>query len=266
MVLLVLLTLPVIAYVTMVGFVRLNWMTLNYEKEQVPYSLGVFILYTYIAFAFLSPIFTPVFSIISFIYVMGVWATGLLDDLYGEKETKGLKGHVKQFLRKGIISTGLLKLIGTVVFTTILLLYLQPTFWYEWLRYGLILLLTPHVMNLFDTRPLRVWKVSLLYGAFFLPLLEMMPFFIYLFLLSFFFVFYVMEGHKVAMLGDNGATLIGAILGLLTIFHATVLQQWLLLSFLILLTVIAERISFSRWIEKSKFLRVIDQWGINSSK
>ena len=257
-------TLPFVAIVTMLLFYKLKWATTNYLGNLVPYSLGCFVLYSFLLFGFFAPFHTAVFSGISMLYLVGIWFIGLIDDRFGDRKTKGLKGHISAFLYKRTVSTGMLKIFGTVVLTYFLLFFLDLKSMEQWFRFAILLLLTPHVMNLFDTRPLRVWKVSLLHCALFLPLLDFMPFSYYLYIVTFFFIFYVLEGHAVAMLGDNGATLIGGILALLTIFHAPVQQQYEVISLLVLLTIFAERVSFSQWIEKHPILRFVDSWGISS--
>lgn len=258
------LLLIVIAYFSMVIFAKLGWSVQNFEGKKVPYSLGIFILFSYSLFLLLFVEQTYIIAI--WIYLLGIWFTGLLDDWFGTKTEKGLKGHLKAFIYKGIFSTGILKIFSTAIFTYYVLISIHVQTFAEWIRYGIILLLAPHIMNLFDTRPLRVWKVSLLYGCLFLPWLQIFPLSAYLYLMSFYFIFYVFEGHKIAMLGDNGATLIGAIFAIMTIMHASVAQQWGLIAIFFLLTIIAEKISFSRFIAKYPILKWIDEIGVHTSK
>lgn len=256
--------LPVIAYITMVLFYKLKWTVMNFEGEYIPYSLGAYTIISYFLFQFLFIEQVIFFALI--LYLSGIWFIGLVDDRLGNKEQKGLKGHIMAFITKGKISTGILKITTTIFFASIFILYIQPVTVGEWIRYGIILILTPHIFNLFDTRPLRVWKISLLYGSLFLPLLQFMPFSAYLYIVTFFFVFYVFEGHKIAMLGDNGATLIGGIFAVMTIMHASISQQWTLIGLFFLLTALSEKISFSKFIEKSNVLRWLDGLGIASTK
>lgn len=256
--------LPIIAFLSMFLFYHLDWTTKNYEGDRIPYSLGVYIIFSYFLFQYLY-IEQAVFLAL-ILYLSGIWAVGLVDDRFGSLEQKGLRGHIKAFITEGKLSTGILKITSTVVLSFYFILYLQPLTTVEWIRYGIILVLTPHIFNLFDTRPLRVWKVSLLYGSLFLLLLQYMPFSAYLYLVTFFFVFYVFEGHKIAMLGDNGATLIGGIFAVITIMQASISQQWTLIGLFFLLTILAEKTSFSRVIEKSNVLKWLDRLGIASSK
>ncbi|MEB1806526.1 MAG: hypothetical protein LPK26_04325 [Bacillaceae bacterium] len=257
-------TLPLVAIASMLLFTRMNWTSTNFLKRSIPYSIGFFVLYSYMTFAIFSPWDIYVFSGISMIYLFGLWLIGLVDDVMGDRRTKGLKGHLRKLIQEGTFSTALLKLTGTIMLAYIWISLMEPATVEQWIRYSIILILTPHVMNLFDTRPLRVWKVSLLHAAIFLPYVVVdVTFAYYLFLLSFFFLFYVLDGHAVAMLGDNGATLIGGILAIVTVLYAPVLQQYIVITLLIILTVIAERISFSKWIEKHPLMKRVDKWGLS---
>ncbi|OLO42826.1 hypothetical protein BTR23_02165 [Alkalihalophilus pseudofirmus] len=257
-------TLPLVAIATMVFFTRMNWITINFLQKSVPYSIGSFVLYSYFIFAIFSPWEIQLFSGVSIVYLLGLWLVGLIDDMIGDKQTKGLKGHIRAFIKEGTFSTALLKLTSTLILTYLWILLLAPSTIEQWVRYSLILILTPHVMNLFDTRPLRVWKVTLLHIPIFLPYVVVnVPFSYYLFLLTFLFIFYVLEGHAVAMLGDNGATLMGGILAIITVSHTTVQQQYIVISLLVLLTIVAEKISFTKWIEKHPLMKIVDQWGLS---
>ncbi|UOE95944.1 hypothetical protein [Alkalihalobacillus sp. LMS39] len=260
------LLLPIIAYASAILFLQCGWFTFNYEHKKIPYSLGVLVVFCLLGFLLAFQRETTVLTTMSVIYIIGVWFIGLIDDIFGAKKTKGLKGHFLHFIRHGKISTGLLKVGGTVGLAFAYLLTLQPQSLEEWVRTGIILILTPHIMNLFDTRPLRVWKISFVYSLFFVSVFAAMPFTFYLYLLTYFFVHYVLEGHKVAMLGDNGATALGAILAVLTASYAPIQYQWYVILLFCTLTLLAEKVSFSRWIEQSPILRRIDSWGVYSSK
>lgn len=254
----------IIAYSSMKLFNKLNWTVANFEGKQVPYSLGIYVFISYVLFQllFIEQTNQSVF----WIYCFGIWFSGMLDDWFGNKNEKGLRGHLRAFLLNGTISTGIIKILATVVLALYVIATLKLQTIDEWIRFGIILILTPHIMNLFDTRPLRVWKVSLLFGSLFFPFLQALPLSAYLYLLTFYFIFFVFEGHKLAMLGDNGATLIGAVFGVLMIMQTTIKQQWALIVIFFFLTIIAEKISFSRFIAKYRILKWIDQIGVHSSK
>ncbi|KHF39526.1 hypothetical protein [Halalkalibacter okhensis] len=255
------LSMPIIAFLSMISFQRMDLGVLNYEGKFVPYSLGVVIIYSYSYLFALTPGIES-FSVASFVFVFLIWLLGLVDDVFGKSYPKGLKGHVLYALQRKRITTGLLKAIGTIV-VAMIFLWMTPIYSYVSVVMALGLLIGfPHVMNLFDTRPLRVWKGTICFVLVVL-LVNPLPSFIYIVMvLTVFYVWYVLEGYRKAMLGDNGATLIGAILAVVAIYHLQVGVQLVVLVVLSFCILIAEKYSFSTIIEQSPLLRMIDQVGI----
>ncbi len=160
----------------------------------------------------------------------------------------------------------MLKLCGTLIVSFLFTLSIQPASWLIALRSFLLLSWFPHVMNLFDTRPLRVWKLSLLYAALLLLLGPALSFLEMLYITTAFYLVFILDGHKKAMLGDNGATTIGAILAVFTLTQRSEPFQWGVTFVLLFLLILAERISFSRVINQLPVLRWIDQIGVFSKK
>lgn len=245
-------------------FIKNNLEVENFEGKKVPYSLGIFIFVSYFFFHLLFIerwTYEP-----GWFYLFSLWLTGFIDDLYGTKNEKGLRGHFKALFLHGTMSTGILKIVITAIFVGYVLIFSWPLTFAEWLCFGLILMLAPHVMNLFDTRPLRVWKASLLYFIVLLPFLPSFSIQAYIYIAIVFIIFFLFEGYKLAMLGDNGATLIGGIIALWTVKYVPIALQWLFVGNFLILTVMAERISFSEWIEKYRLLKWIDRLGVQSTK
>ncbi|MFC0471019.1 hypothetical protein ACFFHM_11140 [Halalkalibacter kiskunsagensis] len=255
-------SLPVVAYLSMIAFQTMNLGVLNYEGKQVPYSLGVVIIYSFaFAYAF-PPQINETLSFSAFLYVFSIWFIGLMDDIYGKSYPKGLKGHIMHAIGKGVFTTGLVKAVGTVAFSVLFLWMNQPVSIFA--SFVALCLLTgfPHVMNLFDTRPLRVWKVTVCIVISVIVVNPLPAFPFIMMLLSILYVLYVLEGYKKAMLGDNGATVIGAILAVISLNHLSFLLQIVLLMFVVMFIALAEKYSFSKVIEKSTLLRRIDQLGV----
>ncbi|BAB06487.1 hypothetical protein P4475_14245 [Halalkalibacterium halodurans] len=262
----VLFTLGFVAYGSYTLFEKLQWMVTNFKGDPIPYSLGAFIFYAFIAYVFFSPVQTPLLSFMPLLYVTAIWVLGILDDIFGTTYPKGLKGHFKQAFVTKKPTTGVLKAGGTFIITLAVVFAFQPTSLQEFVRYILLLLLIPHGMNLFDTRPLRVWKLAFLFIVAFLPVLFYLPFDVLLYFVTVFYIVFVMEGHKKAMLGDNGATTVGAIIALVVIFHTGVTQQWIIALLFTAVTFLAERTSFTSIIERHSLLRLLDQIGVSTQE
>lgn len=261
-----LVTLPIIASLSTIAFQTMKLNVLNYESNLVPYSLGSVILYCYAVLYSFPPLIADSISFSAYFYILGVWLLGLIDDIYGARYPKGLKGHFRYFLRNKLITTGLLKAIGTLTLATIYIWLNPSTSFYLNLLSLFLLVGLPHVMNLFDTRPLRVWKIALCFAVL---LLLTSPVPSFLFVITIFAVFYttfVIEGHKKAMLGDNGATAVGAILAVIIVNETAIGTQVSVLLAASLIVLLAERWSLSSIIEKSTVLRTIDRIGVSEPK
>ena len=253
-------TLPVIAYVSMLFFQRMGFTVTNFEGKKIPYSLGIVILYSYFTLCFFGE--TPTFfSIPSSLYVVGVWFLGLIDDVFGTPFPKGLKGHFQYALKHRVLTTGGLKVIGTVLFAFVYLYESDARLWTSFVPF-LLLTGCPHVMNLLDTRPLRVWKLSFLLACFFI-IVETPSFDTIVAIAFVFYIVFLIEGKKLAMLGDNGATLVGAIAAHFMIeFTSSSLQIVFALS-TVAFILCAEKWSLSALVNRYAFLKTLDRFGVS---
>ncbi|MFC7492576.1 MULTISPECIES: hypothetical protein [unclassified Knoellia] len=194
---------------------------------------------------------------------LGAGAFGALDDLAGDSSSKGLKGHLGA-LARGEVTTGAIKIAGLAA-TGLAAAAVTDR------RVGRGLLTTlvggaaiagsANLANLFDLRPGRTLKVTTLAA---LPLL-MPPH---------------ANGAATAaaalgaaagtlpsdlrgesMLGDTGANAAGALVGLALIERSGLRGRIVLLAVTAGLTVLSEKVSFSRVIEGNPVLRAMDSWG-----
>lgn len=246
----------------MIAFHSLNLSVENYQGRKIPYNLGVVVVYSYaVLFAF-PPALIPSLSLMAFIYILTIWVLGFIDDAYGSPFPKGLKGHLFHSIKHRSVTTGLLKAVGTMVIALVFV-WSEQTEFLTGLAAFLLLTGLPHMMNLFDTRPLRVWKVAFVLSAFLMVILPLPPFTFVIILLTIFYLLFILEGHKKAMLGDNGATAIGAIFAVVFIHHTSLFIQIGIISIVAFFILLAEKKSFSVLIERVRLLRFIDQIGIS---
>jgi UDP-N-acetylmuramyl pentapeptide phosphotransferase/UDP-N-acetylglucosamine-1-phosphate transferase len=190
--------------------------------------------------------------------VMGV--LGLLDDVFGGAAGGGFAGHLRD-LARGRVTTGVVKAAGGG------LVGLGAAWILGHRGMGLVVAaavvaLVTNLVNLFDLRPGRVGKVWLLGWAAGLAagpapgvlvagaaaaggLAAFLPH----------------DLRERAMLGDAGANLLGAVLGVtyVSAFEGAALVGVLGAS--LLLTVVSEVVSFSRVIEANAVLRALDRLG-----
>ena len=85
-----------------------NTLDLNYRNEEIPSCMGLLFLFVQCISVSVILLLTQdnVVHIISYLFAFTlIGLTGLLDDLIGDKNVKGFKGHIKSFF-KGNLTTG----------------------------------------------------------------------------------------------------------------------------------------------------------------
>lgn len=195
---------------------------------------------------------------------LGSGLVGALDDLGGDAGSKGLRGHLSAAAR-GEITTGAVKIAGLDATGVLAAALVQdgrgPSRAARALLGGAVVAASANLINLFDLRPGRALKVTLLGG---IPLVLPTP----------------ARGAATAaaavgaagallgpdlrgesMLGDTGANPAGALLGLALVQRLGPRGQLAALGALTALTLASERVSFTRVIEATPVLRDLDRWG-----
>ncbi|KRE37293.1 hypothetical protein ASG73_13195 [Janibacter sp. Soil728] len=195
---------------------------------------------------------------------------GGLDDLVGDPTTKGLRGHLGA-LRSGRVTTGVLKIggLGGVAVVTALMEMASVATAPETkgagtpsLRHAavdsVVIAGTANLVNLLDLRPGRALKVTTAAGFALLLPAHSRP------------VAGALVGVAAvlpedlageSMLGDCGANALGALLGLALVRGLTPGGRLTAAAIVTGLTLVSERVSFTRVIESTPVLREIDAWG-----
>jgi hypothetical protein len=159
---------------------------------------------------------------------------GLVDDLLSGPE-RGLRAHLRA--RR---TTGVLKLVGI------------PTYGFVRTRSlsgALVVALAANLWNQLDTRPGRALKA---YVALAPPLRAPLG-------LAVLVAPY--DLREMAMLGDAGSNSLGAMLGLRSVSLLTGKGRYAAIAMLTALTLLGERTSLGRLIERTPVLRELDAWG-----
>lgn len=194
---------------------------------------------------------------------VGAAAFGALDDLAGDGSSKGLKGHLGA-LARGEVTTGAVKIVGLAA-TGLVAAGLSDRRSgrgaFATLVGGAAIAGSANLANLFDLRPGRTLKVTMLTG---LPALlpphapgaataaaalgaaaGTLP----------------DDLRGESMLGDTGANAAGAMIGLALVERAGLRGRLAVLAVTAGLTVLSEKVSFSRVIDDTPVLRRLDRWG-----
>jgi UDP-GlcNAc:undecaprenyl-phosphate/decaprenyl-phosphate GlcNAc-1-phosphate transferase len=244
----------------------------NYRERSLPFPVGLLIVVSAsIALIVLAPLqrldVVAVFhsdTLIVGVYVLGIAVLGLLDDSFGQTVAgapRGWRAHALA-LRRGQVSTGAIKALGTLG----LALYVLSTLSLSlstgrWLLASAVLVLATHLFNLLDLRPGRAIKTLVLLGAG----LTIAAGTRVLFTLGLFLGPALVAGYydlrEQAMLGDTGASVLGALAGLWLVLTLSSVGQAVALVLLLAIALFAEFQSISELVERLPLLRHLDCLG-----
>mgnify|MGYP000692914973 CR=1 FL=1 len=242
------------------GFVRPN-----YRGKSIPQGVGVtfflvpVLLGPLVLVALPSPAARLQFA--AFLATAGAMSfLGLLDDVFGSRQASGLKGHFTALLR-GQLTTGALKALGGLAVAFFASLATAPA--KEVLLNTLIIALAANAINLLDLRPGRAGKGYLL-GA--VPLLaagwSQPAFILPLSIVTGVMLAYLPGDLRArVMMGDAGANVLGATLGLTAVWVLGLGAKAAVLAFLVLFHLFTERYSLTEVMRRNRLLHFLDQLG-----
>lgn len=210
-------------------------------------ALGIFWLHIKNGWLILSLLFA--------ISLLGFW-----DDLKGDSQYKGFKGHFSA-LSNGQITTGLIKAIGglSLAFASAWILHDRQLI--NLLVNALVIALMTNFFNLMDLRPGRATKVFILGSA---SLVLAVPYAVPAWLmiaLGTALAYLPSDLHAKSMLGDTGANFWGFALGLALTILLTITVKVVLLFVLLGIHLYAERYSITKLIERTPWLNYLDRLG-----
>lgn len=245
----------------------------NYRDEKIPAAAGlifVIILSFIVGLGFLLSIdsFMSTHTILYLTVVLGMGFAGLLDDCLGNHQVKGFKGHLKTFFQDRRLTTGALKAffggIIALVFS-IANVRLNGFAHYPWMIVidFLLVALSANILNLFDLRPGRAGKVFCFIFALILLLSKNFISYIGLFfpILVILLLYLPHDLKAQMMMGDVGSNLLGATLGVMMVWMLSDFGKIIALLIFLFLQIAAEKISFSKIIDKYGPLKYLDQLG-----
>jgi UDP-GlcNAc:undecaprenyl-phosphate GlcNAc-1-phosphate transferase len=189
---------------------------------------------------------------------------GLVDDLLGTEGDRGFGGHLRA-LRAGRLTTGAMKLFGGAVVAIVLTAAPGEVSGRRLLADAALVALAANLGNLLDRAPGRTIKVGLLayvpvalaagtgpVGLALVPVVGaaagLLP----------------SDLAERRMLGDTGANVLGAALGLAVVLETSRPVRTGVLLVLVLLNLASERVSFTKVIDATPGLRHLDRLGRRS--
>jgi UDP-GlcNAc:undecaprenyl-phosphate/decaprenyl-phosphate GlcNAc-1-phosphate transferase len=197
-----------------------------------------------------------------------MFLAGTFDDRRGPEGERGFKGHLRA-ARSRVLTGGTVKVLGGAVAGVLAAAFaVEDPLGRPWNSLGVALAvpLTANLINLLDRAPGRAGKASLVTW---IPLLWFAPGAWALAsagLLGALVICLAADVSERAMLGDAGANPLGAVLGLgiATAVEGPALAATV--AVLAGLNLASERWSFSRLIDRNRWLRSIDSWGRKGSE
>jgi len=257
-------------------FVEAGAIKQNFRQRDVVNMMGLLIVVIWIllmamaaAFAFVLDVagvwlpegflLTPDIAMPLTILIIGVGLFGLIDDLIGNRDSTGFRGHIGR-LFKGRLTTGALKALGIPIIAFYAVYQLSGNL-LEAFGNGLLIALFVNTLNLLDLRPGRALKL-------YIPLQAV-------------FIFYAPSSFGLAaaaligvalmlikadlreeiMLGDVGSNILGAVIGFSFVMSFGWPVKLALIATLVGLQVFTEKYSLTAIIEKTPVLRAIDGMG-----
>ncbi len=244
-------------------FKKIGLMQKNYKGEVVLAGAGIiFVLGNIFIWSILILIdYGNKDILIKLIYLTAITGcAGLLDDLKGSNNYRGFIGHLSG-LFNGIITTGILK-AAAIFMVSFNVIFTSGSKDYIIINVGIIILMA-HFHNLLDLRPGRCIKFFSIFVI--IALLAKFSFWVYFLptlIIMIFYSYFELKGKL--MLGDTGAYSLGIISGFLTVNIFDFYVKIFIFFFLLLVTLLSERYSFSRYIKKNKVLHWLDMLGRKS--
>jgi UDP-GlcNAc:undecaprenyl-phosphate/decaprenyl-phosphate GlcNAc-1-phosphate transferase len=194
------------------------------------------------------------------VFLAGLGALGLLDDLFGADGPRGWRGHGRALVR-GELSTGVIKAAGTVALAGYAAAG-APAAGLDYLAEVAVLTLAAHLGNLLDTRPARCEKaLALVAGAVCLGSPSVAPLTPIAVPLAAVAACAPLTLRERAMLGDSGASTVGGMIGMLLVTTVPAPGTWLAAAALIAISLYGEFRSLGAAIERVPPLARLDSLG-----
>jgi UDP-N-acetylmuramyl pentapeptide phosphotransferase/UDP-N-acetylglucosamine-1-phosphate transferase len=246
---------------------RLNITEKNFRGNTIPVSFGISLLLSsellLIGVAYRTHV-TAVRHSSLFASTIAMFALlGFLDDRFGEKSIKGLKGHFRS-AAKGKITTGFVKATGGLAWSLYCGLRVSPHSAGKIVLNGLVIALCANLFNLLDLRPGRSSAVFLVSAGSLLAVVGSTPATVGATAALSAVVIaaipcWILDSRAKVMLGDTGSNLLGGSLGLtIALLNSSVLSLSAL-GLLIFIHAVAERKSLTAIIAANPILSMLDK-------
>lgn len=238
----------------------------NYRGEQIPVSMGICfipaLVINSIILIYCNVDVERVFRIYVLLFgIMSMCFAGIIDDMIGNRDVTGLKGHFTS-LFKGKLTTGGFKAVLGGFVGLVITVSLSKSIGYIIVG-TLVVALSTNLMNLLDLRPGRAIKVYFIISIILFITGTVFDREVMALILPSVVGYFYYDLKAKAMMGDAGSNVLGISIGVffVTSYSLNVQIFWLVL--LIIIHIVAEKFSITKLIEKNFILNFIDKLGRN---
>lgn len=238
----------------------------NYKGHTIPTSMGITLAPVIIISAIVFNYFfrndsdAQQLLLVFLVGAMTVMVVGLIDDLTGNRDTLGFRGHIKSLLSGKLTTGGLKAIVGG--FISLLIGSFFSYHIVEILINAFIIALFTNLINLLDLRPGRAIKGFLLISISFIftgliskARVMLMSFIAYA-------IAYLPQDIKAkSMMGDVGSNALGIVLGIAAVTSYSITVKYIMLGLLILVHIITEKHSLTEIIKNNFVLNFFDKLG-----
>ena len=241
----------------------------NVRGEEVPVAVGVILPVVLLAAGAVLVLLgaTEVLRVpdealaVSVVAAAGFGLLGLFDDLAGDRDAQGFRGHLLA-LRSGRLTTGAVKLFGGGALAVMVAAPTARERLWVLLADAALIALAANLANLFDRAPGRLAKVSLIAAVPIAAVAGVDPNMAGpMVVLGALLALLGPDLRERLMLGDTGANVLGATLALAVVLTTAPSTRVVVLVVVAALNVLSERVSFSRVIQQVAPLRWLDGLG-----
>lgn len=243
---------------------RLGLVKLNYAKKPIIASYGL-AAFGYIIAAVISLAMNklaPWHYVKLYLIVMGaMWVLGTLDDIFGTREVGGFKGHFKKLIFERKLTTGAVKALGGGLVGLAAAWSIYHGNIAQLIPAALVIPLATNILNLVDLRPGRAVAVFF-FGigvTCIAVLVRMQAPWIVGAITTVTLAFAAIDSRGKAMMGDSGANMLGAALGLTIALNTGIFYQIITIILLVAIHIYSEKHSVTSLIERNPVLRNIDR-------
>jgi len=243
-----------------------NITRINYKGDIIPVGMGI----VFIPVIIINSIFLNYFIgndakiqqllLVFLVGIMTMASVGLIDDLIGNRDATGFKGHIKSLLKGKLTTGGFKAIIGGLIALLIGSLFSFHVI--EILVNALIIALFTNLINLLDLRPGRALKGFLSISILFVIIgLSREVRIILISIIGYAAGYFPQDIKAKSMMGDIGSNTLGVVLGVVAVISYTMTAKYIVLALLILIHIFTEKYSITEIIKKNSILNFIDELG-----